>query len=87
MTHPATTRFLHVANGTCTTRLTEAAAIAGNEVLAGVVTVTKAGRAVLAGQQDRITTCGIERWLGGVHLQSDVNVWRWDGARQRIAKQ
>ena len=48
------------------------------------VTLTDAGRKVLARQADRIALCGIERWLGGVHLQRDANRWRWDDTRQRI---
>jgi hypothetical protein len=39
---------------------------------------------VLAGQQDRIAACGIDCWLGGVHVHSDL--WRWDDTRQKIAK-
>lgn len=50
----------------------------------GTATLTDAGRAVLAGQLDRVTTCGIDRWLGGVHLQGTGTLWRWDAARQRI---
>jgi hypothetical protein len=46
--------------------------------------LTDAGRAVLAGQADRVELLGIDRWLGGVHLQPD-SLWRWDGARGRIA--
>jgi len=60
--------------------------IADGEMLRGSVTLTDTGRAVLAAQQDRIATCGIDRWLGGVHLQSDANLWRWDDTRQRIAR-
>ena len=37
------------------------------------VTLTDSGRAVLAGRQDRIATCGIDRWLGGVHLQGGAD--------------
>jgi hypothetical protein len=55
--------------------------------LHGSVGVTDFGRAVLAGQHDRITTCGIDRWLGGVHLQGRGDVWRWDEERQGISKQ
>jgi hypothetical protein len=51
--------------------------------LQGAVTLTDAGRAVLAGQ-DRIATCGIDRWLGGVHLYGDSVRWRWDEAQQRV---
>jgi hypothetical protein len=57
---------------------------AGDEVLLGSMMLTDTGRAVLAAQRDRVITCGIDRWLGGVHLQSGRNVWRWDDTRQRI---
>lgn len=46
--------------------------------------VTSVGAAVLSGTQDRIAACGIDRWLGGVHLQSGAAIWRWDPMRQRI---
>ena len=52
--------------------------------LRGVVTLTDTGRSVLSGRQDRVATCGIDRWLGGVHLQSGGRIWRWDDAVQRI---
>jgi len=49
------------------------------------VTITPAGRAVLRGDQDRVSLCGVEdRWLGGVQLRNDTILWRWDDARQRI---
>lgn len=54
------------------------------ELLQGSVTITDAGRAVLAGRQDKIAVCGIDRWLGGVHLQSGAELWRWDDQRQKI---
>jgi hypothetical protein len=54
--------------------------------LPGAMTITDAGRAVLAGRLDRIEACGIDRWLGGVHLQGDAAAWRWDDARQRITR-
>ncbi len=53
-------------------------------LLSATVTLTDSGRAVLNGRQDRIALCGIDRWLGGVHLQGDT--WRWDDARRRIVK-
>jgi hypothetical protein len=52
--------------------------------LQGRVTLTDAGRSVLSGECDRVTTCGIDKWLGGVHLQSGITLWRWDDTRQRI---
>jgi hypothetical protein len=53
-------------------------------VLRGRIAITDTGRAVLSGDRDRVTTCGIDRWLGGVHLQSDGPIWRWDDTHQRI---
>jgi hypothetical protein len=53
--------------------------------IADGASITAAGRAVLRGDQDRISLCGVEeRWLGGVQLRNDATVWRWDDARQRI---
>ena len=45
------------------------------------VTITDAGRRVLAGEQDRVATCGIDRWMGGVHLEGHAVPWRWDETR------
>lgn len=42
------------------------------------VVPTELGLAVLAGEEDRVTACGIDRWMGGVHLQADGEPWRWD---------
>ena len=52
--------------------------------LRGMATLTDAGRSVLSGEQDRVTTCGIDRWLGGVHLQNGERSWRWDNMRQCV---
>jgi hypothetical protein len=54
--------------------------------LRGAVTLTEFGRSVLSGRADRVATCGIDRWLGGVHLHGRHDVWRWDDARQTIAR-
>ena len=48
------------------------------------VRLTGAGRAVLAGRLDRVAACGLDRWLGGVHLQSEGLVWRWDDTQRRV---
>jgi RNA polymerase sigma factor (sigma-70 family) len=53
-------------------------------VLTGRVVLTDTGRSVLSGELDRVTTCGIDRWLGGVHLLDGGRLWRWDEARQGI---
>ena len=65
--------------------LTLALGSAGNdEGLRGTVMLTDTGRAVLARQLDKVATCGIDRWLGGVHLQSDGTLWRWDDTRRSV---
>jgi hypothetical protein len=58
----------------------------GQQGLHGSIALTDAGRAVLAGQLDRVATCGIDRWFGGVHLQGTSRVWRWDDTRQRMTQ-
>ena len=40
--------------------------------------VTETGRAVLEGKGDRIGISGIDRWLGGVHLNGNEARWCWD---------
>lgn len=40
--------------------------------------LTPLGEKVLAGEEDRIRVCGIDRWLGGVHLQGPHS-WRRNG--------
>jgi hypothetical protein len=50
--------------------------------LRGTVRLTDAGREVLAGTRDRVA-CGLDRWLGGVHLRSGADIWRWDEERRQ----
>jgi hypothetical protein len=64
----------------------DAGASAGGDVLHGAVAITNAGRDVLAGRLDRIATCGLDRWYGGVHLQGNGPMWRWDDQSERIRK-
>jgi len=40
--------------------------------------LTPAGREVLAGKLDAVDANGIDRWVGGTHLQSGAKLWRWD---------
>ena len=58
----------------------------GGFLLRGTVTLTDSGRDVLTGRRDRVATCGIDRWIGGVHLQNGVAIWRWDDRRQRMTR-
>jgi hypothetical protein len=56
------------------------------ERLDGAITLASCGRDVLNGRQDRVTACGIDRWLGGVHLQAGAPDWRWDDLRERVVR-
>jgi hypothetical protein len=64
----------------------DAGASTAGQVLHGAVAITNAGRAVLAGRLDRIATCGLDRWYGGVHLQGNGPMWRWEDQAERIRK-
>jgi hypothetical protein len=55
-------------------------------VLRGTIALTDSGRSVLAGQLDRVAACGIDRWLGGVHLHGRSDVWRWDEQGGRVVR-
>ena len=48
-----------------------------NAMPAGTIALTDAGRDVLGGQADRVKLCGIDRWLGGVHVRGHGPAWRW----------
>ncbi|HYV99234.1 MAG TPA: DUF1835 domain-containing protein [Gemmatimonadaceae bacterium] len=48
------------------------------------VTLTAAGEAVRAGIRDHVEINGIDRWLGGVHLEGRTADWRWDPSARRI---
>ena len=79
----ADTSLSDVADALATTSPPLLTASAG-EGLHRSVQITDTGRTVLNGEIDRIATCGIDRWLGGVHLQPD-SLWRWDDAEKRIS--
>lgn len=46
--------------------------------------ITTLGHDTLAAKVDRIARCGIDRWLGGVHLAGRGPLWRWDGSERRL---
>jgi hypothetical protein len=48
------------------------------------LSLTDDGKRVLAGTLDRVRTCGIQRWLGGVELSGTGPVWRWDRERNAV---
>ncbi|UCF69283.1 MAG: hypothetical protein JSV80_08405 [Acidobacteriota bacterium] len=45
--------------------------------------LTETGVRILEGH-DRVAICGIDRWLGGVHLEGRNGVWRWNESRRRL---
>jgi hypothetical protein len=50
-----------------------------------VVTITGAGRDVLAGRADHVRLNGIDVWRGGVHLTGpDGSPWRWDARSETL---
>jgi hypothetical protein len=48
------------------------------------VHLTGPGARVLAGQADQLALNGIDRWIGGVHLQGHQVPWRWDDGTETI---
>jgi hypothetical protein len=50
------------------------------------VHLTGAGERVLAGQADQLALNGIDRWIGGVHLQGHHIPWRWDDGTETIVE-
>jgi hypothetical protein len=52
-----------------------------------VLVLTEGGRNALVGQADWIkSNRGIDRWLGGVHLQGPDATWRWDTQRATLVQ-
>jgi hypothetical protein len=46
--------------------------------------LTEAGESVLRGEADFVVLNGIDLWLGGVHLQNQNHLWRWNEESQRM---
>lgn len=55
-----------------------------NEMPFGSFTLTKEGREVALGNADRIKVSGIDRWLGGVHLEGRGPMWRWSAGDGKL---
>jgi hypothetical protein len=52
--------------------------------LSGIASLTRHGESVLAGAADRVRQWGLDRWLGGVHLEGAGEMWRWDPEATRL---
>jgi hypothetical protein len=50
-----------------------------------VLTITAAGRAVLAGERDFQSMRPRLRWVGGVRIGANQPDWRWDESRREVA--
>jgi hypothetical protein len=46
--------------------------------------LTDAGRRVLDGQEDQVALNGVDRWIGGVHIQGHEVPWRWNEGTESI---
>jgi hypothetical protein len=64
----------------------EASSSADGPAWSSTVSTTATGRQLLDRTLDRVAVCGIDRWLGGVHLQGRVAPWRWDPGKGRIVR-
>jgi hypothetical protein len=51
-----------------------------------VYALTDVGRAVLEGAADMVRLNGIDRWVGGVHLEGDESPFRWNGVTATIER-
>jgi hypothetical protein len=51
-----------------------------------VITLTKLGGEVLAGNQDWAAVNGMDEWFGGLHLQGQTASWRWDASQKKVAE-
>jgi hypothetical protein len=54
------------------------------EFLRQTVHLTELGKEVAAGRADWVAINGIDRWLGGVHLEGRTVPWRWEERRGRL---
>ena len=55
--------------------------LTGTGIQAARVDITSAGEAAVRGECDAVELRGIDRWLGGTHLQGKQADWRWDARR------
>lgn len=66
-------------------RLASAGAASGDDrTWDRTLQLTEVGRKMLAGQADNVRLYGIDRWLGGVHLEGAHAAWRWDDRRGAV---
>ncbi len=54
------------------------------EFAASAFKLTPFGEAVRSGRDDFLKSNGIDAWLGGVHLSSGRDLWRWNEQEQKL---
>jgi Domain of unknown function (DUF1835) len=57
-----------------------------NEFARSILELTEVGRRVLVGKADHVALNGVDRWIGGVHLEGRRVGWRWDGKAGSIVR-
>jgi hypothetical protein len=50
------------------------------------IRITELGRQILSGNQDWLSLNGINQWFGGVHLQGNTMIWRWDEGNEVLVR-
>ena len=48
------------------------------------LSVTKLGNEVMAGKKDAVDLIKLDQWFGGVHLEFDKPLWRWDEQQGKL---
>ena len=66
--------------------LTPAPSAAGVDAEDRKLRISRFGRRVLAGEEDRVRTNGIDRWLGGTHLEGRRGIWRWNESTSELVR-
>jgi hypothetical protein len=51
-----------------------------------ILELTETGRRVFAGKADHVALNGVDRWIGGVHLEGRRVGWRWDGKAGSVVR-
>jgi hypothetical protein len=60
--------------------------LSGDEFRRSPIMLTDFGRKVVAGTADTVLFNGIDRWIGGVHLEGSDCPWRWSEAERKVIR-
>jgi hypothetical protein len=59
---------------------------AGEAFRSQILSLTDIGRKMLQGELDWMKINPSNRWMGGVHLNAEKTIWRWDANNQAISR-